>query len=196
MFQKCTGFNYSINTVFVIAIISVTSDVQAVNATAVGESTMIIQCWFIRGSDALGCKVVLVSDYRGVNNEIMNITRKTNNIMSVFGTFNLTQPVSCYNRVLPFDIEISNTLSNVTIEGKFQPIATTNSICSGMMSLFSTHMNRVYYHYLSIPLVGDLNHPPLAAPIAIATVVLITIITVAIIIFLVVLMWHKKGMSY
>ena len=65
------------------------------------------------------------------------------------------------------------------------------------MSLFSTHMNRVYYHYLSILLVGDLNHPPLAALIAIATVVLIiTIIVVAIIIFLVVLVWHKKGMSY
>ena len=101
--------------------------------------------------------------------------------------------VKDFHRVLAFDIEISNTLSNVTIEGKFQPTATTNSICSGMMSLFSTHMNRVY---LSIPLVGDLNHPPLAAPIAIVTVVLIIIVIVAIIIFLVVLMWHKKGMSY
>ena len=193
VFKKCTGTNYSINTVFVIAIISVTSDVQAINATVVGESTINIQCWFIRGSDALGCKVVLVSDYRGVNNETMNITRKTNSIISVFGTFNLTQPVSCYNRVLAFDIEISNILSNVTIEGKFQPTATKNSICSGMMSLFSTHMNRVY---LSIPLVGDLNHPPLTAPIAIVTMVLIIIVIVAIIIFLVVFMWHKKGMSY
>ena len=148
VFKKCTGSNYSINTVFVIAIISVTSDVQAVNATVVGESTINIQCWFIHGSDALGCKVVLVSDYRGVNNETMNITRKTNNIMSVFGTFNLTQPVSCYNRVLAFDIEISNTLSNVTIEGNFQPTATTNSICSGMISLFSTHMNKSLLPFL------------------------------------------------
>ena len=161
-----------------------------------GESTIIdIQCWFIHGSDALGCKVVLVSDHPGVHNETMNITR--NNIMSASGTFNSTQPVYCYNRVFAFDIEINNTLSNVVIEGKFQPTVITNSMCSGMMSLFSTHMNRVYYHYLSIPLVGDLNHPPLAAPIAIATVVLIiTIIVVAIIIFLVVLVWHKKGMSY
>ena len=64
--------------------------------------------------------------------------------------------------------------------------------------VFNTYeQTRVYYHYLSIPLVGDLNHPPLAEPIAIATVVLIiTIIVVAIIIFLVVLVWHKKGMSY
>ena len=57
-------------------------------------------------------------------------------------------------------------------------------------------MNRIYYHYFSIPLVGDLKYPQLAAPIAIVTVVLITIIIVAIIIFLIVLMRHKKGMSY
>ena len=76
------------------------------------ESTIDIQCWFIHGSDVLGCKVVLVSDYRGVNNETMNITRKTNNIMSVFGTFNLTQPVSCYNRVLAFDISVFHISQN------------------------------------------------------------------------------------
>ena len=58
--------------------------------------------------------------------------------MSASGTFNSTQPVSCYNRVFAFDIEINNTLSNVVIEGVFQPTATTNSMCSGMMSLLST----------------------------------------------------------
>ena len=121
---------------FVIDIISVTSDVQTVNATVMGESAIDIQCWFIHGSDALGCKVVLVSYHPGVHNETMNITR--NNIMSASGTFNSTQPVSCYNRVFAFDIEINNTLSNVDIEGKFQSTATTNSMCSGMMSLFST----------------------------------------------------------
>ena len=45
-----------------------TSDVQAVNASVVSESTIDIQCWFIHGSDALGCKVVLISDCPNVNN--------------------------------------------------------------------------------------------------------------------------------
>ena len=36
----------------------VTSDVQAVRAIVVGESTIDIRCWFIDGSDALGYKVV------------------------------------------------------------------------------------------------------------------------------------------
>ena len=34
----------------------------------VGESTIDIQCWFIHGSDALGCKVVLVSDCPNISN--------------------------------------------------------------------------------------------------------------------------------
>ena len=40
------------------------TDVQSVNATVVGESTIDIQCWFIHGSDTLGCKMVLVSEYK------------------------------------------------------------------------------------------------------------------------------------
>ena len=84
---------------FVIDIISVTSDVQAVNATVLDESTVDIQCWFIHGSDALGCKVVLVSDYPGVNNETINISRNNIMILLASGRFNSTQPVSCYNSI-------------------------------------------------------------------------------------------------
>ena len=52
-----------------------TSDVQAVNATVVGESTIDIQCWFIHGSDALGCKVVLVSDCPNISDVHVNLSR-------------------------------------------------------------------------------------------------------------------------
>ena len=92
-----------------------------------GESTIDIQCWFIHGSDALGCKVVLVSDYPGVNIEMINISR--NNTLSAFGTINLTQPVSCYSKVVAFDIESDDTLSNLTIEVQLR--ATPNTLCSG-----------------------------------------------------------------
>ena len=105
-----------------------TSDVQAVRATVVGESTIDIQCWFIHGSDALGCKVVLVSDHTGINNETISISR--NNIISAFGTINLTQPVSCYSKVIAFDIESDDTFSSLTIEGKVQLRATPNTLCS------------------------------------------------------------------
>ena len=58
------------------------TDVQSVNATVVGESTIDIQCWFIHGSDALGCKVVLVSEYK---DKVVIIIER--NITSASGTF-------------------------------------------------------------------------------------------------------------
>ena len=45
-----------------------TFDVESISATVVDECTIHIECHFIHRSDALGCKVVLVSDYPNVNN--------------------------------------------------------------------------------------------------------------------------------
>ena len=69
-----------------------TSDVQAVNATVVSESTIDIQCWFIHGSDTLGYKVVLVSDCPNVNDIEANLSRS--DIAS--GQLGLTHNISCY----------------------------------------------------------------------------------------------------
>ena len=64
-----------------------TSDVQSVNnAAVVGESTVDIHCWFIHGSDALGCKVVLVSN--------CSISRSK---MYAFKQLTLTDNISCYH---------------------------------------------------------------------------------------------------
>ena len=106
---------------------SVTSDVQAISATAVGESTIDIQCWFIHGSDALGCKIVLVSDYPSVNNE-QAIFQRSNT--SASGQIILTHKVFCYHRVFAFDIEVNNTISNFSIEEIISSTMTDN-LCSG-----------------------------------------------------------------
>ena len=99
----------------------VTSDVQAVNATVVGESAIDIQCWFIHGSDALGCKVVLVSDCPNVSDVHAKLSRN-DNIMSATGQLTITHNISCYHRVFAFDIDINNTISNLTIEGTIRPM--------------------------------------------------------------------------
>ena len=92
----------------------VTSDVQAVNAIVVDESTVDIQCWFIHGSDALGCKVVLDSDCPNISDIHSNLTRTE---MSASGQLSLIHNISCYLRVFAFDIDVNNTVSNLTIEG-------------------------------------------------------------------------------
>ena len=97
----------------------VTSDVQAVNATVLNESTIDIQCWFIHGSDALGCKVVLVSDCPNISDVHANLSRSD---MSAIGQLTSTY-IFCYHRVFAFDIDVNNTISNLTVEGVIQPMA-------------------------------------------------------------------------
>ena len=106
----------------------VTSDVQAISATAVGESAIDIQCWFIHGSDALGCKIVLISDCPSVDDEHTNISRSD---MSASGQLNLTHNISCYHRVYAYDIDVNNTLSNLTIEGNVKTVAMEGTGNSG-----------------------------------------------------------------
>ena len=97
-----------------------TSDTQFVCAKIVGESTIDIQCLFIHGSDALGCKVVLVRDCPNISDVHANLSRRG---MSASGQMSLTHNISCYHRVFAFDIDVNNTISNLTIEGMIKPMA-------------------------------------------------------------------------
>ena len=92
----------------------VTSDVQSVNATVMDESTITIQCWFIHGSDAMGCKVVLVSNCSNISDVHANLSRSD---ISASGQLSLAHNIFCYHRVFAFDIDVTNTISNLTIEG-------------------------------------------------------------------------------
>ena len=108
---------------------AVTSDVQSVTATVVGESTIDIQCLFIHGSDAVGCKVVLVSGHPGVNNETTTLLK---NNTSAFGQLNLTLKAACYHKVLAYTFDVKNTTNNFYIEEMlFSNHSVTNIECSG-----------------------------------------------------------------
>ena len=154
---------------------------------ATGESTIDIQCWFIHGSDALGCVVVLVSDHPGVNNETMNMSR---NAMLASGTFNLIQHSSCYTRIFASDIEASGTLSGLTIEGNVQPNSIQNTSCSSMISLFSNM--KVINNILNVFLVkGSKNQYFIVA--IILPLILIAITTIAIIVSILAMKLCNKG---
>ena len=108
---------------------AVTSDVQSVTATVVGESTIDIQCLFIHGSNAMGCKVVLVSDHPGVNNETTTLIRENT---SASAQLKLTQQVSCYYRALAYSINVNNITSKFFIEMKIG----TNNMCTGKIKFY------------------------------------------------------------
>ena len=94
-----------------------TSDVQAVTATVVRESTIDIQCLFIERSDAIGCKVVFVSECTGVDyHQYTNLSRVTTTASGQL-RLSLSYGNSCHHRVFAYNIEIDNTTSSLAIEG-------------------------------------------------------------------------------
>ena len=109
--------------------VSVTSDVQAVTATVVGDSTIDIQCQFIYGSDAVGCKVVLASKCPTVQDEQVNLLKNVRSVLANH-SLKLTSNISCFYRVFANDIDVNETIGNLTIEGEIRTIE--NKIKSGI----------------------------------------------------------------
>ena len=92
-----------------VCIYGVRSDVQSVSTTVVDESTTQIQCWFIHGSDADTAFKYWANLSRN-NNVIVSVSGKLNPIHNMH--FLLSS-----NACIHFDIDINNSISNLTIEG-------------------------------------------------------------------------------
>ena len=100
---------------------------------------ILIRCWFIHGSDALGYKVVLVSDCPNVSDFKLEASLLRSDT-SASGQLSLTHNISCYHRVLAFDIEsdVNNTISSLTIEGTIRPMRVSVHI-NGEAYAYSVH---------------------------------------------------------
>ena len=103
---------------------------QNVAATVVGESIIAIQCHFIHGSDAVGCKVVLASKCPTVQDEHVKLLRNAGSILANY-SLTLTNNISCYYRVLANDIDVNGTIGNFTIEREIRTM--DKGIVSGII---------------------------------------------------------------
>ena len=94
------------------------------------ENILFIRCYFISGSDALGCKVVIVSYNPYVKNVTGFLMRKGSDQFAE-GQFTLNNFTNgfCFYQVFAFDIETDNTISDLTIEG-FVLLFTENVQCT------------------------------------------------------------------
>ena len=95
-----------------------------------GESTIDIQCLFIHGSDAVGCKVVLVSDRPGVNNETGTLIRRSKS-ESASGYFETMQEIGCYQRVIAYVIDMNYNTNTFPIKEKLHSNRNIEKMCSG-----------------------------------------------------------------
>ena len=102
-----------------------------------GESTIDIQCLFIHGSDAVGCKVVLVSGHPGVNNETETLIRKNTSASAQLQV--MLHQVGCYQRVLAYSIDVGNIMNNIFIDGKLNSRTNSIIVCSGKIRTKKLH---------------------------------------------------------
>ena len=79
----------------------------------VREKFLSIECHFINGSDAQGCKIVVVSDHSSVGNITAMLTRHNESDSTASGQVNLTYHIDCYHHVLAFDVEANGTISSL-----------------------------------------------------------------------------------
>ena len=84
------------------------------------EYSIDIECSFIDGSDAQGCKVVVASDHSSVDNITAMLIRHNESDTTASGQVNLTYHIDCYHHVLAFDIETNGTISSLATRGEIE----------------------------------------------------------------------------
>lgn len=110
-----------------------TTDTQMVRAVVLSgiNSAFRVQCDFITGSNAQGCMVVLVGEF---DNVTVNLKRDNNTEVII-----VTYPVSCYKKVLAFDIEYDGSIGTVAVSRELMRNFSTVVQCSSTPDL---HMLR------------------------------------------------------
>ena len=95
-----------------------TTDVQRVSVTLSGQEnvySVTVQCEFIIGSNATGCRVVLKSIY---GNETHALMRNNLTYLATLNGVVLEHPLSCYKEVEAFDIEYDDTIGSIAVPGQ------------------------------------------------------------------------------
>ena len=74
-----------------------------------------VQCDFMKGSDAQGCMIMLQGMY---NNVTLNLTRKHNTSNCDKGVVKVTEPTTYFYKVYAFDIDYYGGVGTLAIPGQ------------------------------------------------------------------------------
>ena len=96
---------------------TVTTDVQQVLLTKMTDYSSKIQCHFINGSDARGCKVEIVSEHTTVKNITVMLMKAGESDSIASELLNLTHAFDCYSKVFAYDIEADYSIGSLAIAG-------------------------------------------------------------------------------
>ena len=73
----------------------------------------VVQCYFITGSNAQGCMVVLVGEFDNITANLSNLEEKSSKVLTI------SHPLSCYREIFAFDIESDGSVGTLAVPGVF-----------------------------------------------------------------------------
>ena len=92
------------------------------------EHVIEVHCYFITGSDANGCMVVIVSKLPSVSNITVTLIKTNQSDTVVNELFNISANTDCYHCVFAFDIEANSSISSLAIGGELSSNTTNKCI--------------------------------------------------------------------
>ena len=94
-----------------------TTDVQMVSAVPLEDDhTLMLQCLFVNGSDAIGCLVVL--QFKGDANSTSENLKREGVDMSAMKVMNLTESTACIREIFGYDIESNGSVGTLAVPGE------------------------------------------------------------------------------
>ena len=103
------------------------------------EDSIEIECNFINGTDAQGCKIVVVSSHSSVGNITAMLIRHNESDTTVSGQVNLTYHIDCYHHVLAFDIEANGTISSLATRGEIDKTSESQCVMTTTTGVSVSH---------------------------------------------------------
>ena len=103
-----------------------TTDVQRVIVTPLKleSGDLNVTCHFLAGSDALGCVVILIGQF---HNDTMKLMKRSADTVHTAVLKPISKSLSCYNRVVAFDIESDGSIGTLPVPGYWE--RTTDGPC-------------------------------------------------------------------
>ena len=124
MFISYTN-NYCFLLIYITLILHLftdTTDLQSISvAQHESDNSIVVQCTFIKGSDARGCRVILFNLYNTNTTNVRNLTREMDSLCASTQVTNETFLLSEYDEVYGYDIESDWSTGYVRVHGQILP---------------------------------------------------------------------------
>ena len=126
-----------------------TTDVQMVRAVQLEDDhTLLLQCLFVNGSDAIGCLVVL--QFKGDANSTSENLKWKGMDMCTMEVVNLTESTACIRGIFGYDIESNGSVGTLAVTGELFSNVSSLTVCESHEKDQHSGELKINYHHSGV----------------------------------------------